>query len=483
MYDIVIIGAGVSGACIARELSRYQASVCVLEKEEDVCCGTSKANSAIIHGGYDALPGTLKAKLNVQGNERMDHLAKELDIPFQRNGALVVCTDKERLKELEMLSERGKKNQVTGLQLLNREEVHTLEPNLSEEVEGALLVPGSGIICPFELNIAMAENAAFNGVTFLFRSKVTKVEKKQNSFLIQTSSGEIQARVIVNAAGVYGDQIHNMISNNKLQIHARRGEYLLLDKSMGKHVHHTVFSLPDENGKGVLVTSTIHGNLLAGPTAQNIKSKEGVNTTLEGMEQIRVKAEQSVKDIPWNQVITSFAGLRACGETGDFIIEEVKDCPGFFDCIGIESPGLSASPAIGVMVADMISDKLRLKKKQAFYPERKGITKISELSTEERNRLIREKPEYGNIVCRCERISEGEIIDAVNRPLGAQNMDGVKRRTRAGMGRCQGGFCAPKVMEIIAREKKKELSEITKCGGKSFVLKLRNNELEDKTDA
>ena len=465
MYDIVIIGAGVSGACIARELSRYQASVCVLEKEDDVCCGTSKANSAIIHGGYDAQPGTLKAKLNVMGNQMMDQLSKELDIPFIRNGALVVCTDKNRLFMLRELMERGEKNGVTGLRLLDREEAFALEPNLAEEVEGALQVPESGIICPFELNLAMAENAHDNGVRFSFCTEVTDIKRKEDGFLLHTSTGDLKARIIINAAGVHADEIHNMVSRGKMNITARKGEYLLLDQSAGKHVKHTIFSLPDENGKGVLVTPTVHGNLLTGPTAQNTECKEETDTTAEGMEKVREKARKSVKNLPFHQVITSFAGLRACGETGDFIIEEVRDCPGFFDCAGIESPGLSSSPAIGVMMADMVSKKLDLKKKEVFCSERKGILKPEKLTTEERNALIKEKPAYGNMICRCEQVSEGEIIEAVTRPLGAVSLAGIKRRTRAGMGRCQSGFCAPRVMEILERERKESVDVVVIGGG------------------
>lgn len=419
MYDIVIIGAGVSGACIARELSRYQASVCVLEKEEDVCCGTSKANSAIIHGGYDAQPGTLKAKLNVLGNEMMDQLARELDIPFVRCGALVVCTEKRRLHELEKLLKRGEENGVKGLRLLNRAEAHILEPNLAEGVEGALLVPGSGIVCPFELNLAMAENAWANGVTFSFCTGVTGIERQGEGFLLQTSAGVIEARVIINAAGVYADRLHNMVSREKMKITARKGEYLLLDKCAGKHVKHTIFALPDEYGKGVLVTPTVHGNLLVGPTARDIETKDGTNTTAEGMAKIKEKAQKSVKEIPFRQVITSFAGLRACGETKDFIMEEVRDCPGFFDCAGIESPGLSASPAIGVMMADMVSKKLNLRKKTDFQPIRRGILNPSKLSREERNALIQKQPAYGNMICRCELVSEGEIMDPETLPPAA----------------------------------------------------------------
>lgn len=480
MFDVVIIGAGVSGSSIARELSRYQADICVLEKEEDVCCGTSKANSAIVHGGYDALPGTLKAKLNVEGNRMMESLSVELDFPFVRNGSMVVCTEKENLPGLQELYDRGIKNGVEGLRILNREQAHEMEENLSDEVEGALYVPSGGIICPFEMNIAMAENAYCNGATFMFDTEVLEIQKnkdvRDNHFVVKTSQGVIEARCIVNAAGVCADVIHNMVSEEKISIVPRRGDYLLLDKSAGKYVEKTIFALPTPKGKGILVTPTVHGNLLVGPTAIDVEDKEGTNTTAEGLDEISQKAKKSVKNLPLRSVITSFAGLRAHSSKGDFIIEEVKDCERFFDCAGIESPGLSAAPAIGVMVADMVRKKLDLKEKENFISHRKGIMNPAKLSLEERSALIKEQPAYGNIICRCEMVSEGEIIDAVTRPLGARSLDGVKRRTRAGMGRCQSGFCSPRTMEIIAREKNMKIHEITKNGSSSVIVLGRNKE-------
>lgn len=473
-YDIAIIGAGVSGTAIARELSRYQTKICVLEREEDVCCGTSKANSAIIHAGYDAEPGSLKAKLNLRGNQMMDQLAKDLDFPFRRNGSLVLCLDEKDLPNLQKLYERGITNGVKGLQILNKEEVRAMETNISDQVIAALYAPTGGIVCPFHMTIAFAENACANGTVFHFNTEVKNITRRQNIWEIETTKGTFEAGCIINAAGVYADKLHNMVSQKKIHITPRKGEYCLLDKTAGTHVSHTVFTLPGKLGKGVLVTPTVHGNLLIGPTAADIEDKEGVNTTREGLDEVLQKSAASVKNIPARQVITSFAGLRAHEDGDDFIIGETeKD---FIDCAGIESPGLSSAPAIGEMVAELLKEKYNLKEKEDFISTRKGITDPSKLFLEERNALIHREPAYGNIICRCEMVTEGEIIDAIRRPVGAKSLDGVKRRTRAGMGRCQAGFCSPRVMETLARELGVSIEEITKSGGNSRIIEGINKD-------
>lgn len=471
MYDVIIIGAGVTGAAVARELSRYDISTCVLEKCEDVCEGTSKANSAIIHAGFDAAEGTLMAKLNVRGNEMMDDLARDLDIPFKRNGSMVVCIHKEALGGLQELYDRGIKNGVKGLKILSREEALEMEPNLSENVEGALFAPSGGIVCPFELNIAMAENANMNGVEFRFNTEVEDIKKKDDGLWhLRTNNGEYIARYVVNAAGVYADRIHNMVSRDKMKIIERRGDYCLLDKQVGGYVSHTIFPQPTKLGKGVLVSPTVHGNLIVGPTAIDIEDKEGTNTTEEGINDLIAKAGNHIRNLPIRNVITSFAGLRAHEEHHEFIIKEVDDAPCFIDCAGIESPGLTSSPAIGEMVGNMLKEKMGLAEKKDWIATRKGVKKTEGLSVEEMNALIKENPAYGNIVCRCESITEGEILDAIHRPLGARSLDGVKRRTRAGMGRCQAGFCSPRTMEIIHRELGIPYEKITKSGGKSNIV-------------
>ncbi len=470
MYDVIVIGAGVSGAAAARELSRYKARICVIEKEEDVCCGTSKANSAIVHAGYDAVPGSLKAKLNVRGNQMMGELAKDLDFLFKRNGSLVICTEEEELPALQELYERGQINGVKDLRILSREETLAMEPNVTDCVCAALYAPTAGIICPFELNIALAENACTNGVEFRFDTEVEKIIKSEKGYELHTNKGKFRTKYVVNAAGVYADELHNMVSEKKIHITPRRGDYCLLDKAAGNHVGRTVFALPGKFGKGILVTPTVHGNLLVGPTAIDVGDKEGINTSRAGLEQVMEKAGLNVKNLPMRQVITSFAGLRAHEEQGDFLIGEVEDARGFIDCAGIESPGIASCPAIGEMVAQIVRDKMKLEEKNNFISTRRGIRRPADLSKEERNELIRKEPAYGSIVCRCEMITEGEIIDAVRRPLGAKSLDGIKRRTRAGMGRCQSGFCSPRVMEILARERDVSMFDITKSGGKSQIV-------------
>lgn len=477
MYDVIIIGAGVSGCAIARELSRYKLKTMVLEKALDVCEGTSKANSGIAHAGYDAKPGTLKAKLNVEGSRRMKALSEELDFPYKQNGSLVLCFDEKDRSKLEELKKRGECNGVPDIRILNREEVLYLEPGAGEQVVSALYAPTGAIVCPFGLTIALAENAAVNGVEFQFGTKVKVIRKAAEGYLIETNKGNFETKLVINAAGVYADELHNMVSEEKMKLTPRRGEYLLCDKLSKGIPSHTLFQLPTALGKGVLVTPTVHGNLLIGPTAEDIEDKEGIETTAEGMELIREKATLSVKELPLRQVITSFAGLRAHGGE-DFIIKEVPDAPGFIDVAGIESPGLTCAPAIGAYVADIVKKLLSPAEKENFIAERRGIPSMALASGQERQRLILENPAYANVICRCEMVTEGEIIDAIRRPVGARTTDGIKRRTRAGMGRCQSGFCNPKVVEILARELGVDESEVLKSGEDSWYL-LREEGGED----
>ena len=464
MKDVIIIGAGVSGCAIARELSRYQLDICVLERESDICEGTSKANSGIVHGGFDAKPGTLKAKLNVLGNSMMDEMSKKLDFEFKRNGSMVVCQNEMGIPAVEKLLEQGKENGIKGMKILKREQALELEPNLADGVYAVLHIPSGGIVCPFGMNIAYAENAAQNGVEFKLGTEVQLIERVGQDYRIQTNQGVFETKYVINAAGVYADVFHNMVSELKIHIMPRRGDYCLLDKTAGDLVRHTIFQLPTEKGKGVLVTPTIHGNLLLGPTAIDIDDKEATATTAKGLQEVLEKCTKSVKNIPFKQVITSFAGLRAHEEHGEFIIGEVEDAKGFIDVAGIESPGLTSAPAIGIYVRDILAEKMELKEKENFVEERKGIVRFLDLPKEEQNQLLQKNQAYGQIVCRCEQITEGEILDAIHRPLGATTLDGVKRRTRAGMGRCQAGFCTPKVMEILARELHLELKDIRKNG-------------------
>lgn len=455
-YDVVIIGAGVTGAAVARELSRLKLHALVLERAEDVCSGTSKANSAIVHAGYDAMPGTMKAKMNVRGAELIRELSHTLDFPYRQNGSMILCFREEDKPKLTALYERGLANGVKEMRIISGDEARELEPALSKEVVAALLVPTGGIVCPFNLTIALAENAADNGVEFRFLTEVTDIQKDKDAYLlrVQTSgrASEIRTRYVVNASGVYADKFHNMVSEHKIHITARKGEYVLMDKEAGTLVSHTIFQLPSELGKGVLVTPTVHGNLLVGPDAVDLQDKEDTETTLPGMDDIKKRALQSVPDIPYRQMITGFAGLRAHEDGDDFILGEPEDAEGFFDAAGIESPGLSSAPAIGEYLAGLIQKKGGFQPKEQFISERKGFIEVAKLPMEERNALIRKNPKYGTIVCRCEQISEGEILDAIHRTLGATSLDGIKRRVRQGMGRCQAGFCTPRTMEILSRE-------------------------------
>lgn len=477
MVDVVIIGAGVVGCSIARELSRYDLQIQVLERASDVCEGTSKANSGIVHAGFDAHPGTLKAKMNVAGNEKMEALSRELDFPFQRNGSLVLCFAEKDRDKLEKLLEQGIANGVKELRIIEKEELRQMEPDISREAVAALYAPTGGIVCPFGLTIAMAENAAVNGVEFKLETQVFSVKRKENHYLVTTSRGEVECLAVVNAAGVYADTFHNMVSGRRLHIIPRKGEYCLLDKKVGNYVHSTIFQLPTVYGKGVLVTPTVHGNLLIGPTAADIEDKEAVSTTGEGIADVQKRAALSVEKLPTKQIITSFAGLRAHEEGGDFVLGGPEDAPGFFDAAGIESPGLTCAPALGEYLAGLVAERLKAEKKENFVAARKGIPNMALASEEERKKLIAENPAFADVVCRCELVTEGEILAAIHRPVGATTLDGVKRRTRAGMGRCQAGFCSPRTVELLARELNRDMAEITKNEkGSEFLTGYIKNE-------
>ncbi|MBR3226476.1 MAG: NAD(P)/FAD-dependent oxidoreductase [Atopobiaceae bacterium] len=472
-YDVVVIGAGVSGCAVARELSRYNARICVVEREEDVCCGTSKANSAIVHAGFDAQTGTLMAKLNVEGNELMWQLAEDLDFKVRRCGSLVVCTDEKSRHGLDELLARGEANGVPDLRIIERDELKEMEPNISDTAVCALWAPSAGIVDVFGLNIALAENAAQNGVEFVFNAEVIEVARQADgTWLVKTDVCDLRARCVVNAAGVYSDAIHNMVSDEKIQIIPRKGEYMLLDTTAGSHVSHTIFMLPTKMGKGILVSPTVHGNLLVGPTASDVEDREGTDTTAEGLAEVASKCALTVKDVPLREVITSFAGLRAHQPGHEFIIGEVAGAPGFVDCAAIESPGLTSCPAIGRMVADIVRSLLGLVNKPdgSWVAKRKGFVTLEGEPLEVWASLAKQDKAYGNVVCRCRHVTEAQIVDAIHRPLGARSLDGVKRRVTAGMGRCQGGFCSPKVMEILERELGMAPEDVTKAGSGSELL-------------
>lgn len=474
MHDVVVIGAGVIGCAIARELSRRRLAVAVLDAAPDIAAGASKANSGIVHAGYDAEPGSLKAITNIAGNAMFGQWADELRFPFKRIGSLVLCLHEESRPILEGLLARGRENGVPDLAIVDRKRLEEMEPNIGRQAVAALHAPSGGITCPYETTIALAENAAANGVEFHLNQKVARIERRNGGYRLATPDGQFSARAVVNAAGLHADDINNMVSGETMRITPRSGQYCLFDKASGDMVRHTLFQLPTPTGKGVLVTPTVDGNLLAGPTNVELDDKADVATRRSSQRELLRIAAKSVDALPYNAIITAFTGLRAHSSSDDFIIGETKGAPGFFNAAGIESPGLTAAPAIAAMVADMAAAKLGTEMNDDFNPIRPRIAKFREMDATERAECIGRDSRFGRVVCRCETVTEAEVVEAVRRIPGARDLDGVKRRTRAGMGRCQGGFCSPRIMEILARELGTPIGEITKSGPGSWILAGRN---------
>lgn len=469
-YDVAVIGGGVVGALISRELSKYSLSIVMLEKYNDVAMGTTKANSAIVHGGFDAVSGTVKAKLNVRGTELMPEICKELNVPYRNNGSLVVAFSEEEMKHVKLLYDRGVRNGVPKLSVIDSKKLHELEPNISDEAVGALLSETAGIVCPYELTIAAAENAVTNGAEFIRNCEVKSISYKDGLFTLNTTAGEITSSFVINAAGTHSDEVAQMIGDNSIKLVSRKGEYYLLDKSFGYLADHTVFQCPNEMGKGVLVTPTVDGNLLMGPSATDQQDKDDVDTTPEGLEFVVSKAKKSVPSLNLRGAITSFAGVRSHPVNDDFIIGYSDKNDKFINVAGIESPGLSAAPAIAEYVGVLLCEKAKPQKKEEFNPKRPEPVRFRHMTKSQREDLIAKNNAYGRVICRCETITEGEILDAIHAPAGARDVDGVKRRTRAGMGRCQGGFCGSKVVEILARELNIPMNEITKFGWNSKII-------------
>ncbi len=471
MFDIAIVGCGVVGGLIARRLAAYDLKICMLEKENDVAMGATKANSAIVHAGFDAKEDSLKARLNVRGSALMPSITEELGVKYKNNGSLVIGFNEEDRKNIELLYERGKKNGVEGLQILNSEELHKKEPELSGSAICALYAPTGAIVCPYELCIAAIGNAMDNGAELCLNFEVTEIEELPDGYSVRSSDGrEIKTRYLINAAGIYADRIAQMMGDESFSIHPRSGEYILLDRECGGVVTHTIFRTPNKNGKGILVSPTVDGNLLLGPTATDISDKEKTDTTPSGLKTVIAQTGEYLScPIPLGKSITSFCGLRSVGSTGDFIIHTYKGRA--VQVAGIESPGLSASPAIAEYVEGLLLELgISLKKKDNYSPIRKPKHAFREASIDEKNRIIRKNPSYGRIICRCEGISEGEILDAIRSNPKATDIDGVKRRTRSGMGRCQGGFCGPYVMELLAKEMDIPFQKVTKSGKNSFMV-------------
>ena len=472
MTDVVVIGAGVVGCAVARELSRFDLRVVVLEKSCDVAEGATKSNSAIVHAGFDAKPGTCKARFNVWGNGLFESWCRELEVPFRRNTSLVVAFSSEEMPKLEELAANGEKNGVPGLRIAGQTEVRALEPSIGRDVCAALVAPTGGICCPYELTFRLAENAFANGVSFLFNRGVSSVKRNASGgWSVGTEDGRtLETRTVVNAAGLYADVLNNQVSAAKLTIMPRRGEYLMIDKTYADTFHATVFQVPTPMGKGVLVSPTVDGTLIVGPTAEDLENKTDTRTTAAGLEKIRQSANRVWNGFPVSGVISTFAGLRAHGDRGDFVLGETPDAPGFFNAAAIESPGLTAAPALGIWLAERITDKLCAKEKKDFVCGSGHWQVFRTMSTAERAAAIARDPAYGKIVCRCETVSEAEILAAIRCRIGARTLDGVKRRTRAGMGRCQGGFCTPRIIAILCEELGLEPEQVTKFGGGSHLL-------------
>jgi len=469
MYDVVIIGAGVTGGMIARRLSACNLKICILEKEQDVAMGATKANSAIIHAGFDAKPGTLKAKLNVEGAAKMEGIAKELGVKYKNNGSLVIGFNEKDEEEIKALYERGIANGVSGLEILNKAELSELEPNLSDKVTVALFAPTAGIICPYELTIAAIGNAMDNGAELIRGFEVTDITETSEGYEIKSADKKIKGKYIVNAAGVYADKIASMVGDNSFKITPRRGEYILLDKECESLISRTIFRTPSKKGKGILVSPTVDGNIIVGPTAEDIEDKDDKSATKKGFEKIISEAKENLKDIPFGKSITSFCGLRATGSTGDFIIN--KGAKNFINAAAIESPGLSASPAIAKEVCNLLeAEGLKMEKKENFNPYRESMHSFRYASFEEKNEIIKKDKSYGRVICRCEEVTEGEILKAIRTNPKPLDTDGVKRRTRAQMGRCQGGFCTPYVIKLLASELGVSPIEVTKHGKDSYIL-------------
>lgn len=476
VYDIAIIGAGVVGTLTARALSAYNLKTVLIEKTSDIAMGTSKANSGIVHAGFDAQNGTLKAKLNVKGCSMMEDLCKLLYVPYEKNGSLVVAFSDAELETVKALKQRGEINGVPDMEIIDKKKLKELEPNISDEAVGALYAKSAGIVSPYELAIAAGECAVTNGVTFVRNFAVDEVEFNNEIFEIKNDQGQvIEAKFVVNAAGLYANVIAEKFNGEKFEVIPRLGEYGLLDRGCAGLCTRTIFQCPNEMGKGILVTPTAHHNILVGPSAVNMEDKDDVSVRTGALRQIFKTAAKSVPSVSMRDMITSFAGLRAHLATDDFYIEKSKTNDMFINTVGIESPGLASSPAIAEYIRDIVLETLKahgatVTENENYNPSRRKPVYFRDLSLEEQEVLIAKDPAYARIICRCETITEGEIRDAIQAPAGAIDIDGVKRRTRAGMGRCQGGFCGSKVMEILSRELNKPINEISKFGGKSDII-------------
>ena len=482
MLDVLILGAGITGCAIARVLSRYDLSVAVADAADDVAMGASRANSAIVHAGYDCKPGSAMARMNVEGNRLYDAWCDDLNVPLGRCGSLVLAFSEEEMETVRELYDFGIKNGVPDMRILGAEETHAQQDNLSAEVVGSLYAGTGGITCPYELTQACARAAALNGVAFHLGWRAVSAEKGADCLTIVNDKGErLQARYVVNAAGVYADDVARMVGDDSFAITARRGEYLLLDRASGAQVYTVLFQTPGPMGKGVLVSPTVDGNSFAGPTAVDQDDKEDTSVSQDGIDELRRLSRRTMPSYPIHKTITSFSGLRAVSSTGDFVLGASGAEPRMLHAAGISSPGLTSAPAIAEHIAACLTEAgLPMREKTSYTKRLPRHKAFRNMTDAERAAAIAENPLHARIICRCEMVTEAEIIEAIHRAPGATSIDGVKRRTRAGMGRCQGGFCSPRVMAIIARELNIPMESITKFGGGSSMLvgKLRKEDAQ-----
>jgi len=474
MFDVVVIGAGCVGSLIARKLSSYQLNVAVIEKESDVGNIVTMANSAIVHSGYDPVPGSLKAKLNVLGNAMFEKISDELDVEFERRGSLTVALYDEQLPLLEELAKRSKQNGVP-VKILTSKEVLEMEPNINKDVKAALFAPTAGLVNPFTLCVHAMENACDNGVKLFLNEKVVDIKKEGDIYkIISASKNVYETKVIINAAGIYSEEIHKMIEPISYTLTPRKGEYFILDHYSDSLVKHTIFPLPTSKGKGILVSPTTGGTYLVGPSAEVTFSKDDVSTDKATLDDVRRQASEMVPSIPFNQVIRTFSGTRPTPSTHDFIIEFAKKDNHFITCSGIESPGLASSPAIAeYVVNEFVSKVLSLKKKDNYNPYVRKRVNLAKMSVEERNKLIKERPEYGEIICNCEKVTLGEILDEFKSSVPPMTIKAVRKRTRAGFGKCQGGFCQPLVTKLIAEHFNLPLNKVLYQFEDSYVVRYK----------
>ncbi len=447
-YDVVIIGAGIVGCALAHKLSRYDVSICVLERDEDVCNGSTKANSAIVHAGYDPPPFSLMARLNTRGNELTGSMCASYKVPFARIGALVLAFDDNDLVHIKKLYERGRQNGVTGLELWNPADIRHNEPNVNSDALGALYAKTSGIVETWGFGAALMEDAVINGVTLKLKSGVTGISRTEQGFSVHTGSETIEAGCVINAAGTASGEVSDMVIPPYFNIIHNKGQYYVLDKSQGSFTKRTLFQCPTKHGKGVLISPTVHGNLLVGPDASDIRSERDRSTSAEGLSYVLETARRTAKNVPIHDTIRTFAGVRANSDRDDFIIDEPVH--GFVNVAGIKSPGLTCAPAIAEYVTEIVGQRMTLTEKKQLVPYVPRPV-WRELTVSEKNDLIRQNPLYGRVVCRCETVTQGEIEDCLCSAVPALSADVVKRRTRAGMGRCQGGFCYPRILGILER--------------------------------